>query len=83
MTVTSKAGTNLTIDVRDAPCGGTPGFTTAPGGVAHWPGGLCLCFPGEGCVNGRVVMDVGDMNLTFKEYLRDQIILEVEDDFVS
>ncbi|HIL87545.1 MAG TPA: peptidase M29 [Deltaproteobacteria bacterium] len=83
MTVTSKAGTNLTIDVRDAPCGGTPGFTTAPGGVAHWPGGLCLCFPGEGCVNGRVVMDVGDMNLTFKEYLRDQIILEVEDDFVT
>lgn len=83
MTVTSKAGTNLTIDVQDAPCGGTSGFTTAPGGVAHWPGGLCLCFPGEGCVNGRVVMDVGDMNLTFKEYLRDQIILEVEDDFVT
>jgi len=83
MHVTSRAGTDLTIDVRDAPCGGTPGFTTAPGGVAHWPGGLCLCFPGEGCVNGRIVMDVGDMNLTFKEYLRDPITLEVENDFVT
>ena len=83
MKVTSKAGTDLTIDVQDAPCGGTPGFTTEPGGVAHWPGGLCLCFPGTGCVNGRIVMDVGDMNLTFKEYLREQIILEVENDFVT
>ena len=83
MRVTSKAGTDLTIDVRDAPCGGTPGFTTDPGGVAHWPGGLCLCFPGEGCVNGHIVMDVGDMNLTFKEYLRDPITLEVENDFVT
>lgn len=83
MRVTSKAGTDLTIDVHDAPCGGTPGFTTDPGGVAHWPGGLCLCFPGEGCVNGHIVMDVGDMNLTFKEYLRDPITLEVENDFVT
>ena len=61
MTVSSKAGTDLTINVKDAPCGGTPGFTTNPGGVAHWPGGLCLCFPGEGTVNGRIVMAPGDM----------------------
>jgi len=83
MTVTSKAGTNLTIDVKDAPCGGTPGFTTNPGGVAHWPGGLCLCFPGEGTVNGRIVMAPGDMNLTFKDYLRDCIDLHIEKDFIT
>lgn len=39
MRVTSAAGTDLIIDIRDAPAGGTPGFTTTPGGVAHWPGG--------------------------------------------
>lgn len=83
MRVTSDAGTDLTIDIDGAPCGGTAGFTTSPGGVAHWPGGLCLCFPGKDTVNGTVVMDVGDQNLTFKEYLRDQIILNVENDFIT
>jgi len=83
MRVTSKAGTDLVIDIREAPCGGTPGFSTSPGGVAHWPGGLCLCFPGEGAVNGRIVMAPGDMNLTFKTYLQDPIDLKIENDFIT
>jgi len=83
MRVTSAAGTDLTVDLRGAPCGGTPGFTTRPGGVAHWPGGLCLAFPGKNTVNGRIVMDVGDMNLTFKDYLRDPITFEIANDYVT
>ena len=83
MRVTSRAGTDLVVDLRDAPCGGTPGFGTAPGAVAHWPGGLCLAFPGKNCVNGRIVMDVGDMNLTFKTTLTSRIDFTVEDDFVT
>ncbi|MBD3664954.1 peptidase M29 [Sulfitobacter sp. TSTF-M16] len=83
MRVTSRAGTDLTVDLTDAPCGGTPGFGTTPGAVSHWPGGLCLAFPGPGTVNGRIVMDVGDMNLTFKTYLSSQIDFEVQNDFVT
>jgi len=83
MTVSSSAGTDLTIDIKDAPCGGTPGFTTSRGGVAHWPGGLCLCFPGENSVNGRIVMAPGDMNLTFKDYLRESIDLTIQNDFIT
>ncbi|MFT5195540.1 MAG: 2,5-dihydroxypyridine 5,6-dioxygenase [Cellvibrionaceae bacterium] len=83
MKITSKAGTDLMIDVRDAPCGGTAGFSTEPASVSHWPGGLCLCFPKEGAVNGIIVMDVGDMNLTFKKYMQDPITLIVENDFVT
>ena len=83
MRVTSDAGTDLTIDLRGAPCGGTAGFATHPGGVAHWPGGLCLAFPGPKTVNGRIVMDVGDMNLTFKTYLSGQIDFTISDDFVT
>jgi 2,5-dihydroxypyridine 5,6-dioxygenase len=82
MRVTSAAGTDLIIDIRDAPCGGTPGFSTSKGGVAHWPGGLCLCFPGENTINGRIVMAPGDMNLTFKDYLRDRVGFRIEDVFV-
>jgi len=83
MRITSAAGTDLTVDLTDAPCGGTPGFGTNPGHVAHWPGGLCLAFPGPNTVNGRIVMDVGDMNLTFKTYLASPIDFTVENDFVT
>lgn len=83
MHVTSPAGTDLMVDLKDAPCGGTAGFGTTPGHVAHWPGGLCLAFPGKNAVNGRIVMDVGDMNLTFKTYLTGQIDVTVENDFVT
>lgn len=83
MHVTSAAGTDLIVDLTDAPCGGTAGFGTTPGHVAHWPGGLCLAFPGKNCVNGRIVMDVGDMNLTFKTYLRSRIEFTIENDFVT
>ena len=83
MRVTSAAGTDLVVDLRGAPCGGTPGFATTPGAVAHWPGGLCLAFPGKGCVNGRIVMNVGDMNLTFKTYLTSKIDFTIENDFIT
>ena len=83
MRVSSKAGTDLIVDLTDAPSGGTAGFGTTPGHVAHWPGGLCLAFPGNNCVNGRIVMDIGDMNLTFKTYLSSRIDFTVENDFVT
>ncbi|MCC5987169.1 MAG: peptidase M29 [Pararhodobacter sp.] len=83
MHVTSPAGTDLHVDLKGAPCGGTAGFGTTPGAVAHWPGGLCLAFPGERCVNGRIVMAPGDMNLTFKTTLASRIDFTIEDDFIT
>ena len=83
MRVTSALGTDLTINLRGAPCGGTAGFGTTPGSVSHWPGSLCLAFPGKNAVNGRIVMGVGDMNLTFKTYLTSQIDFTIQDDFVT
>lgn len=82
MTVTSTAGTDLTVDVTDAPCGGGWGYTTRPGTITHWPGGLCLAFPKANTVNGTIVMDRGDMNLTFKRYLESPIVLTIENDYV-
>lgn len=83
MHVTSAHGTDLRIGLDGAPCGGTAGFGTTPGSVAHWPGGLCLAFPGQGSVNGRIVMAPGDMNLTFKTTLTTPIAFTIEDDFVT
>lgn len=83
MRVTSAAGTDLTIDVSAAPAGSSWGYTAKPGTIAHWPGGLCLCFPPSGAVNGTLVMAPGDVNLTFKRYLESTIRLTIEDDYIT
>ena len=83
MTVRSAAGTDLAIDVGDTPAAGVWGYCDKPGHVAHWPGGLVLCFPKANTVNGTLVMDAGDVNLTFKRYLESPITLRVENDYIT
>ncbi|MCH2438659.1 MAG: hypothetical protein MK182_06105 [Acidimicrobiales bacterium] len=82
MRVTSAAGTDLTIDLAGAVVAGSDGTVTEPGGIAHWPGGLVLCFPAAGTVSGTVVMAPGDANLTFKEYVRTPVTCTLEADHV-
>ncbi len=83
MRVSSEAGTDLVVDVAEARVGGVWGYCDKPGQVAHWPGGMCLCFPAAGTTNGRLVLDAGDINLTFKRYLENPITLTIEDDYVT
>jgi 2,5-dihydroxypyridine 5,6-dioxygenase len=83
MRVRSAAGTDLTIRLEGARVGGGWGYTARPGSISHWPGGLCLAFPARGSVNGTLVMNEGDVNLTFKRYLEKPVALTVSDDFVT
>jgi len=83
MTITSEAGTDLRVDLTDAFRAGSHGWCTEPGSIAHWPGGLVLAFPAANTVNGTVVLSPGDINLTFKEYLREPITLTLVDDYVT
>ncbi len=82
MRVTSVAGTALDVKLAGARVGGVWGYTAKPGTVAHWPGGLCLAFPPAASVSGTLVMAAGDVNLTFKRYVRDPITLRIENDYV-
>ena len=82
MHVSSRAGTDLQISLAGAQVGGVWGYTARPGTVAHWPGGLCLAFPAAGAVAGTLVLDTGDVNLTFKRYIQDPIRLTIVDDHV-
>jgi 2,5-dihydroxypyridine 5,6-dioxygenase len=82
MTVTSAAGTNLVIGMSGARVGGNLGAVPAPGMLATWPGGICSCFPALGTVNGTLVLDEGDINITFKRYLEKAITLRIENDYV-
>jgi 2,5-dihydroxypyridine 5,6-dioxygenase len=83
MQVTSAAGTNLAINLTDARVGGGWGYTARPGSISHWPGGLCLAFPAKGSVNGTLVMAAGDVNLTFKRYMEQPVVLTIANDFVT
>jgi 2,5-dihydroxypyridine 5,6-dioxygenase len=82
MHVTSPHGTDLTVDLEGAFRAGSHGATTEPGDIAHWPGGLVLAFPAAGTVNGTLVLAPGDVNLTFKEYVRTEIRLTIDDDHI-
>ena len=83
MRVVSAAGTGLTVDMREASTAGVWGWTDRPKTVAHWPGGLVVSFPRAGSVNGRLVLDAGDVNLTFKRYLESRVTLTIVDDYVT
>ena len=83
MTVTSAAGTSLDIDMTGAQTVGVWGWTDRPGTLAHWPGGIVVSFPKSGTVNGTLVLDRGDINLTFKRYLESPVRLTLESDYVT
>ena len=82
MRVTSAAGTDLHVLLRGARVGGNFGAAFKPGQLASWPGGICSCFPPAHAVNGTLVLDEGDLNLTFKRYLEKPVRLLIKDDFV-
>ena len=83
MHVTSAAGTDLTVQLAGANTAGSTGLTAGPGSIAHWPGGLVLAFPAAHTVNGTVVLDVGDMNLTFNRVLETPVVLHIVDDHIE
>ncbi len=66
MHITSKAGTDLVVDLEGYMNQGAWGFCDEAGHLDVRPAGLVTCFPAEGTANGKLVMDRGDCNLTFK-----------------
>jgi 2,5-dihydroxypyridine 5,6-dioxygenase len=83
MRVTSAAGTDLDVDMTGAQTVGVWGWTDRPGTLAHWPGGLVVSFPRSGAVNGTLMLDRGDVNLTFKRYLESPVRLTLANDYVT
>ena len=80
---TSAAGTQLDISLAGAVAGGNWGYTSRPGTLTHWPGGLALAFPAAGCVQGTLVLAEGDVNLTFKRYIERPVTLTIENDYIT
>ena len=83
MSVSSVAGSALDVDMAGAATVGVWGWTDKPGTLAHWPGGIVVSFPASGAVNGRLVFEPGDMNLTFKRYFESRVTFDIAGDYVT
>ena len=83
MTVTSLAGTDLSVAMADTATVGVWGWTDRPGTLAHWPGGLVVSFPRAASCNGVLVFAPGDINLTFKRYFETEVRCTITDDFIT
>lgn len=83
MEVSSPKGTQLLVDINDAPCRAGAGYLLPEEKVAYWPAGLALFFPLPNTVNGQVVLAPGDVNLTFKRYFEREVTLIIQNDFVT
>jgi 2,5-dihydroxypyridine 5,6-dioxygenase len=77
MTVTSKAGTNLTVGLVDSHPGFQKGFVDKPGKWDHWPSTMVTCWPTTS--SGTIVLAAGDILLPFKEYVSGDVVLDVVD----
>jgi 2,5-dihydroxypyridine 5,6-dioxygenase len=82
MRVTSAAGTDLTVEMKGGHPVAITGIVDKPGSLGHWPGGLVAITPPAGCANGKIVVNVGDMNCTFKRYLERPMTLHIENDVI-
>ena len=49
----------------------------------HWPSGFVLTWPNEGGARGKIVIDVGDILLPQKLYVRSAIELTVENGYAT
>ena len=83
MHVVSAAGTDLRCRLGEFPAISEYGFVDEPGRWDHWPSGFALTWPDEGCAQGRIVIDRGDILLPQKSYVTDPIVLTVEGGYAT
>jgi 2,5-dihydroxypyridine 5,6-dioxygenase len=75
---TNRAGTDVTYRVG-YPVKGQYGFVDRPGQWDHWPsGGMVLTCGEDDGIDGRVVVDRGDILLPFKQYVQEPIEFAIE-----
>jgi 2,5-dihydroxypyridine 5,6-dioxygenase len=79
---TNHAGTNVTYRLGAYPTLGLRGFVDSPGSWDSWPSGFIFTGAGETEVNGRVVMDRGDIVFPFGTQLNEPVNFEIRDGLV-
>jgi 2,5-dihydroxypyridine 5,6-dioxygenase len=78
----NKAGTDVTYHLNNDSILSEYGFTDKPGRWDHWPGGFLATIGAKGGVEGRVVMDRGDIIYPWKELVDEPIEFVIGGGFV-
>ena len=74
--ITSSAGTDLTMSKGARPGFGTYGVADEPGHLDFWGAGFFQTSVIEGTMEGRLVLDAGDLVFHFGQYVDHPVILE-------
>lgn len=82
MHITSKAGTNLHVQVGEYPILSEWGYSDEPGHWDHWPAGFIATWPNERSAHGSVVLTPGDIIFPFKAYVRDAVRLRISEGYI-
>lgn len=83
MHVTSKAGTDFYAPLGQYPSVTEYGFADEPGRWDHWPSGFLFTWPNENQAEGVLTLDVGDILLPFKMYIREKVTLEINNGVIT
>lgn len=81
----NSAGTDVIYNLDGKTVLTEYGYTCTPGRWDHWPGGFLATVAAENGVNGRVVMDTGDIIFPLKRFvtspvefvIRDGVVIEI------
>lgn len=77
--VRSKAGSQLTLNKRGRRGVFQDGLAPNPGDWDNYPAYQVACAPLEDSATGRLVLEPGDLFVTLKRIVNEQIVLELED----
>ncbi len=75
----NDAGTDVTYALGDKEILTEYGYTDTPGRWDHWPGGFLATLANDGRVNGRVVMQPGDIIYPLKSFVETGIEFVIRD----
>jgi 2,5-dihydroxypyridine 5,6-dioxygenase len=79
----NDAGSNVTYRLKNDAILSEYGFTDKPGRWDHWPGGFLATIGAKGGVEGRVVMDRGDIIYPWKTTVEEPIEFVIREGFVQ
>lgn len=76
---TNEAGSDVLYRIGDYPVMTEYGFTDEPGRWDHWPAGFLFTSGADDGVDGKVVIDRGDIIVTpFKKFVEDPVQVTIE-----
>jgi 2,5-dihydroxypyridine 5,6-dioxygenase len=76
---TNAAGSDVSYELGAFPVMTEYGYTDTPGRWDHWPAGFLFTGGADDGVNGKVVLDRGDIIITpFKKFVEDPVEITIE-----